>query len=123
MRRRDELFRARLAMHALGPARPGNRQLRERSALWLDVPAAAPEVAFPRRVRPTDRSHVHPPLCPRAETEHAPALDADVRAGRDEVERQQAEDGAVPGRPLDAQALERPESAECCEKDSDHELQ
>src|SRR5229473_2779630 len=64
VRRCDELFRARLAMRALRPARPGDRQLGERSALGLDMPAAARQVAFPRRIRPTDRSHVHPPLSP-----------------------------------------------------------
>src|SRR4029077_8478184 len=47
----------------------------------------------------------------------------DVRASGDEVQRQQAEDGAIARGPFDAKALERPESAEGCEQNSADELQ
>src|SRR5260370_16633282 len=47
VRRCDELFRARLAMLALSPARPGDRQLPESSALGLALPAPPPPLPFP----------------------------------------------------------------------------
>src|ERR1700730_4863766 len=61
VRGRDELFRARLAVLALSPARPCDGQLRESSAFGFDMPTAARQVTFPRRIRPTDRSHFQPP--------------------------------------------------------------
>src|SRR5207245_4452197 len=62
-------------------------------------------------------------LSPGTDPEHAPALDRDVCARRNDVQRQQAEDGAITGGPLNAKAFERPERTERGEQDADHQLE
>src|SRR4029077_13754213 len=79
---------------------------------------------YQKRPKPTihDQTRLIP-LCTRVESEHAPALDGDVSRGGQQVEREQAEDGAVAAGPVDAEALERPEGSERREQDSDDELE
>src|SRR6266849_2737855 len=79
---------------------------------------------YQKRPKATIHDQIRPiPLCTGVESEHAPALDGDVSRRGQQVEREQAEDGAVAAGPLDAQPLERPERSEGREQDPDHELQ